>query len=915
MKFGMQLRGWHRVEAFAQDTRYALRGLAKTPTFTLVIVGTLALGLGVNAAVFSLLDRLFARPPAGVAAPNELHRLYFQRTWSSGERTMYDALDWLAWHDCAPQRSRAAPQAARRTDSTACDSATTRARGAWSRRSSIRTTGVFWGRGSLSDADSPLRSHGSIRPPISPSSAMRFGGGSLAREPTSLVARSSSGASNIKSSAWRRVVSPASISTTRSSGFHSARCRCRASPKPWYQVRSTGLLHAIVRVPSGVDLRPVDARLTAAYRPGAVAYGYPNDTAALISTGSILSALGPMAPDRAVQLSTRLAVVSILVLVIACANVANLLLARAARRRREIAVRLALGISRRRLAAQTMIESTLLALGAGVAATLAGAWSGAVLRRMLMPKIHWRDTMLDWRVMALTAVIALVAAFATGLAPLTQARRLDLVDALKSGRDTAIRGRRLRTALVMAQTALAVVLLAGAGLFVRSLRHVLDVDLGYDVDRVVHAEPMLVDDRGGVDETQRIRVGDDLAEVARRLSGNPDVGGVALAYQGPMAGYAMTGVIIPGMDSTPTLSGDKPTMGMVSPEYMAVTGMKLVRGRPFTAQDVEGAPPVMLINETMARTIWPGRDAIGKCVEPYGRLGLCYTIVGVVRDAHRFKVVEPPLMQFYVPLAQATTRATAAHASSLVVRARGDRVGAAVAAVERTMREVMPAAVPNVMPMRGALQEQFRTWRTGASLFSALGILALIVAALGVYGVIAYDVGQRTHEMGIRIALGARRGRVVRLVVGTGVQTVALGLIVGLGLGARRRTTRGGAALRHLASRFERASWRGGRYAGSGGARLVRSRVARGLRRSVHRLTSRVANALFRRRLPRSRCSTCERAVARGARARPARSDVRVLARARAGVLSREVRNDERCRSSLKSRARCHRSARIDSTT
>ena len=399
------------------------------------------------------------------------------------------------------------------------------------------------------------------------------------------------------------------------------------SEKPWYQIRSTGLLHAIVRVPRGIDLHPFDARVTAAYRPGAIAYGYRQDTIAVISTGSILSALGPMEPDRAVLLSTRLAVVSMLVLVIACANVANLLLARAVQRRREIALRLALGISRRRLAAQTMIESALLALGASVAATLAGAWTGAVLRRMLMPKVHWRDAMVDWRIMSLTAAVALVAAFATGLAPLTQARRLDLVDALKTGRDSAVRGRRLRTALVMAQTALAVVLLAGAGLFVNSLRRVLDVDLGYDVDHIVHAEPMIVDDRGGVDETQRIQVGDDLAEVARRLGANPDVAGVALAYHGPMGGYAMTGVMIPGMDSTPTLNGDKPTIGMVSPEYMGVTGMKLVRGRLFGANDVEGTPPVMIVNETMARTIWPGGNAIGKCVEPYGRLGLCYTVV------------------------------------------------------------------------------------------------------------------------------------------------------------------------------------------------------------------------------------------------------------------------------------------------
>jgi predicted permease len=774
--------GRHYAEALAQDTRHAIRGLVNRPTFTIVVVFTLALGLGVNAAVFSLLDRLFARPPAGVSSPAELHRIYFTRTWSSGDRSIYAALDWPAWTDLRAAASAGGVAStgygldsvrlgddahARRIVASYIDPDYWRVLG----------THVAVGRSFTADEsriDAPTnlvivgdafwRRELGARPEVVGTTLQL---GTLKYQIIGVAPRGFTGVDLDDAELWLPV---------------GAMPMPHFSEKPWYQIRTTGMIHGVVRVPGGVDLRPLEARLTAAYKPGAVAYGYRNDTAAVISTGSILAALGPMEPDRAVQLSTRLAFVSMLVLLIACANVANLLLARAVQRRREIAVRLALGISRRRLAAQTMIESALLALGAAIGAMFAGAWTGVALRRMLMPKIHWRDTLLDWRVMALTAVVALVAAFATGLAPLTQARRLDLTDALKAGRDTAVRGRRLRTALVIAQTALAVVLLAGAGLFVRSLRRVLDVDLGYDVDRIVHAEPMLVDARGGIDETHRIQVGDDLAEVARRLAANPNLDGVALAYWGPLGGYGMTGVVIPGIDSTPKLNGDTPTINMVSPEYVTVTGMKLLRGRPLTSRDVEGAPPVMLINQTMARTIWPGADPIGRCVEPYGRRGLCYTVVGIVTDAHRSRVVEPPVMQFYLSLAQGTTKGAAAHASSIVVRARGERVGAAVTAIERTMREVMPNAVPNVMPLRGSLQEQFSTWRTGATLFSALGILALVVAALGVYGVIAYDVGQRTHEMGIRIALGARRVGVIQLVVGKGVQTVALGLMVGLGL-------------------------------------------------------------------------------------------------------------------------------------
>jgi predicted permease len=549
------------------------------------------------------------------------------------------------------------------------------------------------------------------------------------------------------------------------------------SQSPWYGLRSTPLLRAIVRVTA--DTHPLDARLTAAFRAGAVAAGVRYDSAAVVSTGSILSALGPLEPSRAVQVSTRLAAVSILVLLIACANVANLLLARAVRRRRETAVRLALGISRRRLAGQAMIDSILLATGAGVAATLAGAWTGGALRRLLLPEIHWGGELLDWRAAMATAGVALVAALVTGLPPLLQARRLDVNDALKSGRDGTRRGRRLRTTLVVAQTALTVVLLVGAGLFVRSLRHVLGIDVGYDVDRIVHATPVMIDEHGGQDETHRTEVDAALVEASRRLASSANVDGVALAFHRPMGGYLMSGIKIPGFDSTPSLNGSAPSMDEVSPEFTSVTGMRIVAGRALRASDVEGAPPVALVNETMARTIWPGRSPIGQAIDPFGSRGSRYTIVGVVRDAHRFLVVEPASMQFYLPLGQATVTGGRARASSLVVRARANQVAAATAETERVMRAVLPNSVPNVMVLRGSLQQQFRMWRIGATLFSALGAVALVVAVLGVYGVIAYEVGQRTHEMGIRIALGAQRGRVIGLVVGQAARTSAIGLLLG----------------------------------------------------------------------------------------------------------------------------------------
>jgi predicted permease len=773
--------GWTAAEAILQDTRYALRGFVKQPGFAIVIVATLALGLGVNAAVFSLLDRLFARPPAGVTAPGELRRLYVSQSWSFSDRTVRDAFNYPQWLDLHNAAGANTDIMTYGLDSVRLGDASNARRvvAAFVDASYWRVLGT---RVAIGRAFAEDETH--IDAPVN-----------VAIVSDAFWRRELGARSDVVGAPLRLGTLTYTVIGVAPRGFAGIDLDdaelwlpLGALPMPtfsnnrWWAIRSTPLLHAVARLPMAIGTTPPESRLTAAFRAGSVGYGYKNDTAAVISTGPILSALGPMKPDRATMLSTRLAVVSILVLVIACANVGNLLLARAVRRRREIAVRLALGISRRRLAVQTMIDSVLLALGAALAATVAGAWTGVGLRRLLLPRIHWRESMLDWRIMVVTGGAALLAGLATGLVPLGQARHLDVTDTLKSGRDTTLRGRRTRTALVIAQTALAVVLLAGAGLFVQSLRRVLGIDVGYDVDRVLLAEPRFVDARGGVDESRARETSASLDGVARRLSASADVQGVALAYISPMGGYMMSGVRVPGLDSVPTLNNERPSMNAVSPEYLSVVGMHLLRGRAITSGDVEGAPPVMLVNETMARTIWPGQDAIGKSVDPFGPQGLRYTIVGIVADAHRVWVVEKPSMHFYIPLAQASLKGARGRATSLIVRARANRVGPAIAATESAVRAVMPTAAPGVVSLRGSFQAQFRTWRIGATLFSALGMLALVVAALGVYGVISYDVGQRTHEMGIRIALGAQRARVLRLVVGHGVRTTTLGVIAGLGL-------------------------------------------------------------------------------------------------------------------------------------
>jgi hypothetical protein len=269
-----------------------------------------------------------------------------------------------------------------------------------------------------------------------------------------------------------------------------------------------------------------------------------------------------------------------------------------------------------------------------------------------------------------------------------------------------------------------------------------------------------------------------LAEVAARPAALPGVERAALTTLEPLRGFTVLEFFLDGRDSVPVTPGGPAAFTGVSPSFFATAGLRILRGRGFADGDGPGAPPVLIVNETMARAYWPGADPLGRCVRFSTRTGPCVTVVGVVEDARRDGIVETPALMYYAPLAQPPVPGFGL-ASTLVLRASPGRAGEAAAAARRALAARFPGAVPRVEAMTDVLAPQLRPWRLAAVLFSLLGALALAVATVGVYGAVSYATGQRRHEFGVRLALGAGAADLARAVLREGVRMVAVGVAAG----------------------------------------------------------------------------------------------------------------------------------------
>jgi putative ABC transport system permease protein len=465
------------------------------------------------------------------------------------------------------------------------------------------------------------------------------------------------------------------------------------------------------------------------------------------------------------------------VLMIACANVANLLLARATARRREIAIRSALGASRRRVIRQLLLESIVLALVSGACGLLLAQWGADMLVALSpenIPRLH--NVSLDGYVLGFALLVSLLTGVCFGLAPALHASRTDLTEALKEGGREGTRRNRTRSVLVIAEVALALMLMTGAGLLLGSFWRLSQVNLGFDPGHVLTFRVNLPENKYSGQQAV-----DFFARLQARLQNLPGVNGAGVTFKLPFGSSNIRTEL--EIEGRPVASGDHPQIDcqVILPDYFHTMGIKLIKGRDFTARDDLKARPVAIINETLARRFFPNEDPIGKRIRPdvAGGPGSVpmREIVGVVSDVRYRNLTEDVPYEVYLPYPQLAITS----AMRLALRTGADPhtlIGAARAEVQALDKELPVYEIKTLDQYVGGILAYPRFYTLILLIFAGV---ALLLTAIGLYGTISYSVSQRTHEIGIRMALGAQTYDVLRLVVKQGLALALIGVALGSG--------------------------------------------------------------------------------------------------------------------------------------
>jgi predicted permease len=750
-----------------QDFRYALRTLARSPGLSLAAVLTLGLGIGANTAMFGVVDRLFFRPPAHVVDPDRVVRLYVTTTmppWGTNTSSIGTYPRYEDLRDRA-RSFEAVAAYGRGSFSFGLGPQAERVTGRLVTASFFSVLGVRPELGRFFSADEDSVGRAAHVAVLSREFwTRRFGADQAVLGKTLQLGRSVYTVIGVAPQGFAGIdLEVPDLWVPLTAAAPEVMGPAALGPRYFW------LSGVVARLRPRVNPGQAGAEATAIYRSRFVQSG---DSTGTVSLGSVHEALGPNASKDA-KLSVWLGVMCAIVLLIACANVANLLLARAVQRKREIAVRLALGASRGRLARQLLADSAVLTVLGGGTALLITLWLGPVLSSSLLSDSATTPG-LDTRVLLFATVAVLVTAVLAGFAPAYHASAPDLSSALKSGeREGTFQRSRVRTGLLVGQVALTLVLLAGAGLFVSSLRHVQGLRLGFDADRLIVASVDL--QRLGYERPAANALYEDMRERVKRL---PGVSGASLAVGHPFGwAFAMT-LFVPGLDSLPRSPSGGPYFVAVTPDYFQTMGAAVRRGRALVPTDIAGAQRVAVVNETMARLYWPGQDPLGKCLKIKNPRAPCTTVVGVVEDARLNQVTDEGAVQYFIPLAQADS-VTNSPVTALLVRTAGP-ADALVGAVRRTIQETAAdLPYPSIDPMPRLFAWQLRPWRLGSVLLSLFGALGLVLAGVGLYGVLSYVVSQRTQEMGVRIALGAGRRDILELVMGQALRVTGWGLLLG----------------------------------------------------------------------------------------------------------------------------------------
>jgi predicted permease len=758
-----------------QDVRYAVRSFAKSPVFTLVVLATLALGIGANTAIFTLVDVVLLRP-LPVQEPDELVDIWTtcRRGFTHCSSSYPDFLDYRDRNRTLQDVAAFSPVQL----SLVVGDGNRIVQGTLASGNYFGLLGVAPHLGRL----------------ILPSDDERGNPAQVAVLSHRLWSDHFGGDAAVVGREVRLNDTPYTVVGVTPRAFRGT--RLNAEPEVWisftsYDLIATGLYQGrdrlsirgsrwigglIGRRLPGVTVQQVTADfdvLSEQMREEFPVERGPRNVTVEPVKGITLPVSASADVTRFVLLLMGVVGATLL---IACANVANLLLARARSRRREIAVRLALGAGQGRLTAQLLTESLLLA-GIGAAAGLGVAQLGfAALSEFSLPGFVAVDSLglsLDGRVLLFTVAASLLTGLVFGLAPTLQARRLSVTGALKDG-DTGGAGvLRARGALLTAQTALAVVLLIGAGLFVRSLRNGLATDTGFTTRSMAMLSIDFGMHRYTSEQTQQF-----IQEFARRAEILPGVSSVSYSILPPptaagMATFAEIDGYTPQPDEEIRIEYD-----MVGPAYFATMGIRLEEGRDLTASDRPGAPGVVVVNQTMAERWWQGTSPVGRTIRVGGDVPT-WEVVGVARDVGRgLDGVPEPFV--YLPMLQAPMRVLDGDITFLV-KAAGDD-----AQLLPALSAVVHALDPNLAPdelttMHNRMADFLMPQRMGSTLLAGLGGMALVLATVGIFGVVAYAVNQRRREIGIRLALGAEGSHILSVMVRSAAAPVAVGLVVGLG--------------------------------------------------------------------------------------------------------------------------------------